>query len=131
MPRKDTAIELAVRRKLHRLGMRYRVNVQGLPGTPDIALTRARIAVFVDGCFWHRCPQHGASPKNNSDWWALKLDGNVERDRRKDVQLEEMGWIPVHIWEHEELDAAAAKIHRLWRERIARSAGQTYETSDS
>ena len=70
MPRRDTTAELAVRRELHRLGLRYRVDLRTLPGTPDIALTRARVAIFVDGCFWHRCPDHGTAPKNNSEWWV-------------------------------------------------------------
>lgn len=131
MPRKDTAVELALRRELHRLGLRYRVHLRGLPGTPDVALTRARIAVFVDGCFWHRCPQHGTAPKNNSAWWAAKLDGNVSRDRRKDTQLRDLGWTPLHVWEHEDPIAAAAEIYRIWRERAGPSAGQTHMDSDS
>jgi DNA mismatch endonuclease (patch repair protein) len=131
MPRANTRIELALRRELHRLGLRYRVHFRALPGTPDIALTKARVAVFVDGCFWHRCPEHGTSPKNNSTWWAAKLAGNVERDRRKDVQLEELGWIPIHVWEHEDPVAAAAQIFKIWQERLVPSAGQTGEASDS
>jgi DNA mismatch endonuclease, patch repair protein len=131
MPRGNTGVELALRRELHRIGLRYRIHVRALPGTPDIALTRARVAVFVDGCFWHRCPQHGTSPKNNSEWWAAKLDGNVERDRRKDLQLQDLGWVPVHVWEHEDPVVAAAEIYRVWRERIGHPAGQTHETGDS
>jgi DNA mismatch endonuclease (patch repair protein) len=131
MPRRDTEIELALRRELHRLGLRFRVNLRALPGTPDIALTRARVAVFVDGCFWHRCPQHATSPKNNSTWWASKLDGNVERDRRKDQQLQQLGWMPLHVWEHEDPVTAAREIHKLWLERTRHSAGQTNSVSDS
>jgi len=130
MPRKDTGVEIALRRELHRLGLRFRTHLQVLPGTPDIALTRARVAVFVDGCFWHRCPQHGTSPKNNSAWWASKLDGNVARDRRKDMQLEEMGWVSIHVWEHEDPVSAATEIYRIWRERTARSAGQRCDVGD-
>jgi DNA mismatch endonuclease (patch repair protein) len=131
MPRRDTTVEMALRRELHRLGVRYRVHLRNLPGTPDIALTRARVAVFVDGCFWHRCPQHGTAPKNNSAWWTAKLDGNVERDRRKDMQLKGLGWVPVHVWEHEDPAIAAAKIYKIWRERVVPSAGQIDEASDS
>ena len=131
MPRRDTTAELAVRRELHRLGLRYRVDLRTLPGTPDIALTRARVAIFVDGCFWHRCPDHGTAPKNNSGWWASKLDGNVARDRRKDAQLKDLGWTVVRVWEHENPGVAAAVILRIWRERIGCSAGQTKKTSDS
>lgn len=125
MPRRDTGVEIALRRELHRLGLRFRVNHRGLPGSPDIAFTKARIAVFVDGCFWHRCPIHGTAPKNNASWWAAKLDGNVERDRRKDKDLEELGWIPIHVWEHEDPVAVAAEIHRKWTERVGHPAGQT------
>lgn len=89
------------------------------------------MAVFVDGCFWHRCPQHGTAPKNNSAWWAAKLDGNVERDRRKDMQLQDLGWVPVHVWEHEDPAIAAAQIYKIWRERVVPSAGQIDEASDS
>jgi DNA mismatch endonuclease, patch repair protein len=130
MRRKDTGIEKGLRRELHRIGLRYRVNLRELPGTPDIALTRARVAVFVDGCFWHCCPEHGTFPKNNAEWWASKLDGNVERDRRKDSQLLELGWISIHVWEHEDPTSAAAKIYNIWRERVGPAAGQTYETGD-
>lgn len=131
MPRRDTETEMALRRELHRLGLRYRVHLRSLPGTPDIALTKARIAVFVDGCFWHRCPQHGSAPKNNSAWWQAKLDGNVKRDLRKDAQLRDLGWIPVHVWEHEDAAVAARQIREFWRERIGRSAGPIDTQDDS
>ncbi len=117
MPRKDTGPEILVRRALHRLGLRYRVNYRGLPGTPDIAFTRARIALFVDGCFWHMCPEHGVLPKANREWWSDKLLANVERDRRKDDELAAMGWLPVHIWEHDDPDAGAEWVADLWRQR--------------
>lgn len=131
MPRKDTRVELALRRELHRKGLRFRVHLLGLPGTPDVALTRARIAVFVDGCFWHRCPQHGTSPKNNSAWWDAKLDGNVMRDRKKDAELVALGWAPVHVWEHDDPVAAASKIFQFWTERIRASAGQKKDVRHS
>jgi DNA mismatch endonuclease (patch repair protein) len=70
----------------------------------------ARVAVFVDGCFWHSCPDHGVAPKNNREWWKAKLTANIERDRRKDEQLRALGWYPLHVWEHEESDAAADRI---------------------
>ncbi|WP_448392149.1 very short patch repair endonuclease [Mycolicibacterium sp. XJ879] len=123
MPRKDTGVEKALRRELHRLGLRFRVNHRGLPGTPDIAFTRARIAVFVDGCFWHSCPEHGSSPKNNASWWASKLAGNVERDRRKDRELAAMGWTTVHIWEHEDPVHAAREIRQRWMEQLGLYGG--------
>ena len=118
MPRRDSKAELRLRRELHRLGLRYRVHLRGLPGTPDIAFTRARIAVFVDGCFWHCCPDHGVTPKANREWWVDKLKGNVDRDRRKDEKLQGIGWLPVHIWEHECPVEAARGIENLWKARI-------------
>lgn len=118
MPRQDSKAELRLRRELHRLGLRYRVHLRGLPGTPDIAFTRARIAVFVDGCFWHCCPEHGVTPKANREWWVEKLEGNVDRDRRKDEELQGIGWLPVHIWEHECPAEAARGIENLWKARI-------------
>jgi DNA mismatch endonuclease (patch repair protein) len=124
MPTRDTTSEVALRRELHRRGLRFRTHLSGLPGKPDIAFTRARVAVFADGCFWHRCPLHASMPKNNSDWWAAKLEATVLRDRRKDAGLLELGWLPVHVWEHENPVEAAENIHRLWRERTAPSAGR-------
>lgn len=78
--------------------------------------TRARIAVFVDGCFWHACPVHGVLPKNNRDWWRAKLDRNRVRDQEKDDALGALGWTVIHVWEHEPVDAAAARIQQLWLE---------------
>ena len=115
--RSGSDAELRLRRELHRSGLRYQVDFRGLPGTPDIAFTRAKIAVFVDGCFWHQCPEHGTMPKANGDWWREKLDRNVERDRRVDGDLEKLGWIPIHVWEHEDPDLAADQVEQLWRER--------------
>ena len=115
MPRKDSVPEVRLRRELHSRGLRFRVNLRGLPGTPDIAFTRAKIAVVVDGCFWHRCPEHGVLPKANRDWWREKLDRNVERDRRKDGELEELGWLSIHVWEHDDPSTVADGIEQAWR----------------
>ncbi|TWJ30945.1 T/G mismatch-specific endonuclease [Micromonospora sagamiensis] len=117
-PRSSTKPELALRRELHRRGLRFRVNHPGLPGRPDLAFTRAKVAVFVDGCFWHRCPQHGTMPRNNRDWWQAKLDRNVARDRAKDAALAERGWVVLHVWEHEATDAAADRVQAEWRRRV-------------
>ena len=117
MPRASTGPELALRRELHRLGVRFRVNYPNLPGRPDIVLTRAKVAVFVDGCFWHRCPEHGTLPKNNAQWWAEKLERNVQRDEEKDRALAELGWVAVHVWEHEDPARAAVKLRNLWLRR--------------
>lgn len=117
MPTESTGPELKLRRAMHQLGLRYRLHPKNLPGRPDIALTHARIAVFVDGCFWHGCPQHGTAPKNNSEWWSTKIAGNVARDRAKDEQLWRMGWLVIHVWEHDDATNAAAEIRRQWLAR--------------
>jgi DNA mismatch endonuclease (patch repair protein) len=115
MPRERSKPEMVIRRELHRRGLRFRVNLRTLPGRPDIAFTRARLAVFVDGCFWHVCPQHATWPKNNAEWWRAKLHRNVERDREKDAQLNALGWRVLHVWEHEDPVAVADDVERLWR----------------
>jgi DNA mismatch endonuclease (patch repair protein) len=112
--RRDTVPEMLLRRELHARGLRYRTAVQGLPGRPDLVFSRARIAVFVDGCFWHRCPQHGTVPRNNRDWWLAKLDANVERDHRQVDELETAGWTVLRFWEHDDVGAAADAVQRLW-----------------
>ncbi|WP_431884120.1 very short patch repair endonuclease [Micromonospora gifhornensis] len=117
MPRVSTRPELLIRRELHRRGMRYRVNHKLLPGRPDIAFTRAKIAVFIDGCFWHMCPSHGTFPKNNSAWWLAKLQRNVQRDREKDDQLRALGWTVTHFWEHEDPVDVADSVEALWHRK--------------
>lgn len=115
--RKDTAPELAVRRALWSRGLRYRVDhrVIGKRRKVDIAFTRAKVAVFVDGCFWHRCPLHGTLPKANAKWWREKLERNVERDRDTDRQLEDAGWLVMRVWEHEDPVRAAEGIESIVR----------------
>jgi DNA mismatch endonuclease (patch repair protein) len=118
MPRASSGPEVALRRELHGRGLRFRSNLASLPGRPDIAFTRARLAVFVDGCFWHVCPDHGVMPRNNRDWWQVKLGRNVERDREKDDALVRLGWTPLHVWEHERVEAVADRIEQEWRLRV-------------
>jgi DNA mismatch endonuclease (patch repair protein) len=90
--------------------------VPGLPRrTIDIAFTRAKVAVFVDGCFWHGCPEHGTKPTSNRGWWVAKLAANVARDRHTCEQLERTGWKVVRIWEHELPDVAATRVSDLTR----------------
>jgi DNA mismatch endonuclease (patch repair protein) len=111
-PRRDTPCELALRSATHRLGLRFRVDWP-LPGTrrrADLAFTRARVAVFVDGCFWHGCPVHGTWPKANADWWRDKIEKNVERDRHTSDALRAAGWQVLRFWEHDDATAAARKI---------------------
>jgi DNA mismatch endonuclease (patch repair protein) len=117
-PRVATKPELALRRELHRRGLRFRVNHSKLPGRPDVVFTRAKVAVFVNGCFWHRCPVHGTLPRNNRDWWQAKLDRNVARDRAKDAALAELDWTVLHVWEHETPEAAADRVEAAWRRRV-------------
>jgi DNA mismatch endonuclease, patch repair protein len=121
MPRSSTKPELALRRALHARGLRFRVHRRDLPGTPDIVLSKARVAVFVDGCFWHGCPEHGVLPKNNREWWTDKLAKNGERDARKDEELMALGWTPVHFWEHMSAEDMADPLVALWRKRTGRS----------
>ena len=119
--RTDTKPELALRRALHSRGYRYRKDYRldladGKRVRPDIAFTARRVAVFVDGCFWHSCPQHGSKPAVNVGYWDPKLRRNVERDRAADTALAAAGWEVVRIWEHEPLaDAVAAVVTALVR----------------
>ncbi|EOM74595.1 DNA mismatch endonuclease Vsr [Rhodococcus rhodnii] len=111
--RRDTAAELAVRRELHRRGRRYfvdRAPVRGVRRRADLVFPRRKVAVYVDGCFWHRCPQHATAPKNNAQWWADKLAANVARDRDTDARLREAGWTVVRVWEHEAPGEAADRV---------------------
>jgi DNA mismatch endonuclease (patch repair protein) len=105
---RDTAPEKLLRKALWRAGMRYRLKT-GLAGRPDIVLRRFKTVVFVDGCFWHRCPEHGVAPKTNGQFWAAKLAKNVARDKAVTRALAKAGWRVIRIWEHEvECDAGAA-----------------------
>jgi len=113
--RTDTKPELALRRALHRLGYRYRKDYRldldgGRRVRPDIAFTARKVAVFVDGCFWHACPEHGSKPRANEWYWGPKLLRNVERDRINDAALILAGWTVVRLWEHVPLDEATGTV---------------------
>lgn len=102
-----------LRHRLHAIGLRYRVDlapVAGLRRKADIVFTRKRVAVFVDGCFWHCCPEHGTKPRANAEWWEAKLGRNTERDAETNRLLAEAGWTVVRIWEHEDPDRAVARV---------------------
>jgi DNA mismatch endonuclease (patch repair protein) len=118
---RDTAAELAVRRELHRMGLRYRVERPIVPGTRrrvDIAFGPAKVAVLIDGCFWHGCPDHGTLPaETNRDFWSSKIARNRERDRDTDQRLKAAGWHVVRVWEHERPDEAAHRIADAVRAR--------------
>ena len=97
------------------MGLRFRVQWL-IPGTrrkADLAFTRAKVAVFVDGCFWHCCPEHATWPKANGEWWKAKLDANVVRDRDTDERLRHAGWRVVRFWEHEDMQEAASTVAGL------------------
>jgi DNA mismatch endonuclease (patch repair protein) len=109
---RDTNPEMEIRRILHARGYRYRVDYR-IPTTrrrSDIAFPGCKVAVFIDGCFWHSCPQHGTIPKSNSEWWESKLNANVQRDRDTDHRLESAGWTVIRVWEHEDANAASGGI---------------------
>jgi DNA mismatch endonuclease (patch repair protein) len=113
--RTDTKPELALRHALHRLGYRYRKDYRldldgGRRVRPDIAFTARKVAVFVDGCFWHACPEHGSKPRANEWYWGPKLVRNVERDRINDAALILAGWTVVRLWEHVPIDEAVSTV---------------------
>lgn len=112
---RDTKPEVAVRSILHRRGHRFRKRLtirlgDGRWTQPDIAFTSKRLAVFIDGCFWHRCPLHGTEPRANSQYWKPKLDRNVRRDRDTDARLEGLGWSVLRAWEHEAPEEIAGRV---------------------
>lgn len=120
--RSDTTPELALRSALHAAGLRFRKDLRldlgHVKARPDVVFTRAKVAVFVDGCYWHSCPEHGTQPKTNVEFWTTKLARNVERDREQDRALEGAGWVVVRIWEHVPVaEAAETVIARLTQAR--------------
>jgi DNA mismatch endonuclease (patch repair protein) len=119
--RRDTTPELAIRSELHRRGFRFRVDRAPLPGLrsrADIVFGPARVAVYVDGCFWHSCPEHATRPKANAEWWERKLTRNQERDRETNQVLTENGWTVVRVWEHEDPVVAADRIETVLRRQL-------------
>lgn len=113
---RDTGPELALRRALWAAGARgYRLHPRGVPGRPDLAFPRARLAVFVHGCFWHACPIHSKPPKSNAAFWREKFARNVARDARKVAELEEGGWRVLTFWEHEVLDDLPRVVRAIER----------------
>lgn len=122
---RDTSPELALRRALWAAGERgYRLHPADLPGRPDFIWRRLRLAVFVDGCYWHGCPTHCRRPSSNVAYWHAKIARNVERDHRADAALAETGWRVLRLWEHElkrELPAAVQRIRDARRDRRTQS----------
>jgi DNA mismatch endonuclease (patch repair protein) len=112
--RRDTEPEMRIRRLLHRRGLRYRVDTAPLPAITrakaDLVFRRAQLAVFVDGCYWHGCPQHYVASRSNSRYWHEKIEANRARDRRVNTVLRKNGWTVLRVWEHEDPDAVAQMI---------------------
>lgn len=120
--RRDTHPELRTRRLVHAAGLRYRVDARPLPSVnrrADMVFTRAKVAVFIDGCFWHSCPSHGTAPQANAAFWQAKFASNRARDTETDSMLREAGWISLRIWEHVEASEAAAIVITAVRQRLA------------
>lgn len=110
---RDTAPELALRRELHRRGFRYRVDqapLRSLRCRADLVFRRVQLCVFVDGCFWHGCPDHMSWPKANGEWWRAKISATIARDRRNDYLLSAAGWTVLRVWEHEPARLAADRV---------------------
>jgi DNA mismatch endonuclease (patch repair protein) len=119
---RGTAIEFALRRELHRRGLRYRLHrrpITGLRREADIVFPRAQVAIFVDGCFWHACPTHATWPKVNAEFWRTKIERNRERDRETDARLADAGWTVVRVWEHDDPVASAVHIEEVVAARLS------------
>jgi DNA mismatch endonuclease, patch repair protein len=117
---RDTKPEMILRRAVHAMGLRYRVSVRPLPGfrrTADLVFKGAKVAVFVDGCFWHGCSDHHVPARSNAAFWAEKARRNRERDADTNARLASAGWIVLRFWEHEDLRAAAETVAQVVRER--------------
>lgn len=117
---RDTKPELAVRRACHALGLRYRVDtrpLEALRRRADLVFPTERVAVFVDGCYWHGCPDHYVASKSNVTYWADKIQSNKRRDSATDEALRDAGWVSLRIWQHENPDSAAARVATIVRAR--------------
>ncbi len=110
---RDTRPEVAVRSAVHALGLRFRVGARPVPGvrrTADLVFRSSRIAVFVDGCFWHGCPDHFVMPRTNIEYWAAKIGRNRDRDAETDTLLRTAGWTVIRLWEHEDPRTGAGRV---------------------
>lgn len=124
---RDTRPELALRRAVHGLGLRYRVSVRPLPAvrrTADLVFTRAKVAIFLDGCFWHGCPEHHTKSATNAAYWAEKVRRNRERDAETDRLFGEAGWLVIRVWEHEDPLQVAGEIAEQVRVRGQRTRSE-------
>ena len=132
---RDTKPELAVRSAVHRRGMRFRVAARPqpeLPRTADLVLCKSRVAVFVDGCYWHGCPEHHTQPSTNAECWADKIAGNVARDAETTDYLEGAGWTVLRFWEHEDPEAVADRVQQTVRAALqSQEPGPTHPHAGS
>lgn len=116
-PRSGTKPEVAIRSLLHRAGKRFRkdypIRVGGQLTRPDIVFPRQKIAIYIDGCFWHACPKHRTTPKHNAWYWLPKLRRNAERDRYATARLRRQGWQVVRAWEHEDASAVLSRTLKV------------------
>ena len=125
---RDTKPEMALRSALHKLGLRFRVHVRPCPeirARADIVFGRSKVAVFVDGCFWHGCPEHATWPRANASFWRAKIEQNPQRDELVRSEIKKRGWVAVQVWEHEDVELASARISTLVRERSSATARRT------
>lgn len=125
--RRDTSLEVEIRKRIHAIGYRFRVDHRLEPSLRvrgDLVFTRRRVVVFVDGCFWHGCPEHATAPKNNAEWWCQKLAANVARDERNRTALRDLGWTVVQIWEHVDVGDAVELV------RSALASAQTAKKAE-
>ena len=124
---RDTKPELAVRSAVHRRGIRFRVAARPLPElrrTADLVLRKTRIAVFVDGCYWHGCPEHHTQPATNSEYWADKIAGNISRDAETTDHLQRAGWTVLRFWEHENPEAVADRVQETVNAALGKEASR-------
>lgn len=131
--RRDTKPELRVRRNLHAMGLRFRVDFApeaAVRSRADIVFTRVRVAIFIDGCFWHACPDHYRPPSANQAYWHPKIERNRQRDIRKTAALTEAGWLVLRYWEHEPVESVVRSIERAYAERLNDVAG-SYQSRGS
>ncbi len=130
-PSRNTGPEMAVRQAVHAMGGRYRVHLP-VPGMPrrtiDMAFLGPKVAVFIDGCFWHSCPQHGSRPNSNSELWQAKFERNVERDLDTTSRLEEQGWSVLRFWEHQSPADVAEQVVAEVAKRRKRPAARRNAT---
>jgi DNA mismatch endonuclease, patch repair protein len=121
--RRDSRPEIAIRSALHRRGLRFRVDFPLRSDArlirPDVVFTRARLAIFVDGCFWHCCPIHGNLPQANTSYWLPKLARNVARDLRVNQTLSLDGWYVLRTWEHEDVETVVDHVTAIYRHRVS------------